>query len=59
MPDYWVVCDDDVHYRSIMLAKYYFALSTILLEGTDPIDGLTNFSEDYRIAYLLDKESQH
>lgn len=59
MPDYWVVCDDDVHYRSIMLVKYYFALSTILLEGTDPIDGLTNFSEDYRIAYLLDNESQH
>ena len=59
LPDYWVVCDDDVHYRSIMLSKYHFALSTMLLEGVGPIDGLTHFSEDYRIAFLLDNESQH
>eukprot|EP01036_Dinobryon_divergens_P029318 gene29318-38397_t len=31
----------------------------MLLEGDWPIDGLTHFSEDYRIAFLLDNESQH
>ena len=58
-PNYWIICDDDVKYRPIMISKYFFALSTQPLNYENQIDGLTNFSEDYRVSILVNNKIRH
>ena len=55
MPDYWIIGDDDVHYSSTTISRYYFALHSRLNPVSSAIEstGFTHFSKDIRIRLQL------
>jgi len=58
LPQYWLFCDDDVFYVPESLQKYSYYLDYFdnLLNGNKNF-GLTQFSEDFRVAYQLESDS--
>lgn len=58
LPDYWLLCDDDVKYAKFTTTKYYHAILHFSNQyNALPSFGLTQFSEDYRMVYALNSNS--
>lgn len=59
IPQYWLFCDDDVHYVHNTISKYNYSISYFQKQlGLVETFGLSQFSEDYRVAYRLESDSQ-